>query len=421
MNTRTRSHQRLSYGVGSIGTGIFTTVPSVLLLYFLTVEVRIDAAIAGVIILIPKAIGLVGDPLIGVWADRLRHRSPCARQALMASGALLGGAGLWALFGMPQRYPGNALVPMLIYFLCTTGYSFFAVPYSALPAELDDRPEGRRALVSTRLGLAFLGVLIGGVSAPLVTERAGYPAMGIAMGAVCLVAMGAFVLTCRLNGAVVHTRPAEFVPDTVPASRLVSRPFFIQMSAFVMLLAAVGAFSALLPFLVRAMRASGDVVGIAMLINIVTALLFAALWPRLISRLGLRSVWQLAATTTCAAALMVGVAPSPGLMFFVGMSLGGVGLSGMQIAGFTGLADLTAEHLASGRGSGIITGIWMAGEKAGLASGPLLAGFGLKFLGETVADSAARSSVVLIPTVLAILAIVTIAFDPTGGRPSPRK
>ena len=418
MTRRGQSLDRLSYGVGSVGTGIFTTVPSVLLLYFLTVEVRLDAALAGTIILVPKALGLIGDPLIGTWADRLRRRSPIGRQLLMAAGALLAGTGLWALFALPQHTRGDALIPVLIFFACTTGYSLFAVPYSALPAELDGSEEGRRALVSTRLGMAFLGVLLGGVSAPMVAARVGYPVMGAMMGVVCVAAMGAFLITCPLADRGVEFRPEARLANIKPP-RLVTGPFAIQMLAFVLLLAAAGAFSSLLPFLVHDMGKSPDFVGLGMLVDIVAALLTSALWPILIRRLGLRTVWQLAAAVTGCCALTVGTASGPDLHFFIGMAIGGAGLSGVQIAGFTGLADLTATHLAQGRGGGLVTGIWMAGEKAGLASGPLLAGFGLKFLGLAAMGSAARTSIALIPAALAVAALVIITFDASGRRASP--
>lgn len=413
MSSSVQRYQRLTYGIGSVGTGIFTTVPSVLLLYFLTIEVHIDAALAGVIILLPKALGLIGDPLVGTWSDRLRRRSPIRRQVLMGAGALLAGVGLWALFTVPQRHPGDAILPALIFFACTTGYSLFAVPYSALPAELDESADGRRALVSTRLGLAFLGVLVGGVSAPIVAARVGYPVMGLVLGTICAAAMGIFLFTCRLTRDVVVPRP-DAATAGVDAPRLATKPFLIQMAAFVLLLAAAGAFSALLPFLVRDMGQSADIVGVAMLVDIVVALLTSMIWPILIRRLGLRTVWQMAAGVTCLSALVVGLAPGADAQFYLGMAIGGAGLSGVQIAGFTGLADLTAEHLSQGRGGGLITGVWMAGEKAGLASGPMLAGLGLKFLGVTVLGAAARSSIAFIPATLAVLAILTIAFDASG-------
>jgi GPH family glycoside/pentoside/hexuronide:cation symporter len=224
----------------------------------------------------------------------------------MATGAVIAGLGLWALFTVPQRHPGDLLVPGLIYLACTAGYSLFDVPYSALPAELDASPGGRRALVAVRLGLAFVGVLIGGVSAPIIAERAGHPAMGLVTGGACAAAMGVFLLTCRLPGP----RRASPAEPAVAARRprLLSRPFSLQVGAFVLLLAA-GTSSALLPFLVRDLG-GGEVIGGAMLINILVALATSAVWPRLIRDLGLRPVWVLASAVTALGALAVGLSPA---------------------------------------------------------------------------------------------------------------
>lgn len=400
----------LTYGVGSIGTGVFTTVPSVLLLYYLNKVVGIDAAIAGIVILIPKSLGLVGDPLVGAWADRLRSSAAFGRKALMWSGALLAGCGLWALFSLPHRSPGNVAIPAIIYFICTTGYSFFAVPYSSLPAELDDRPLGRQRLVATRLGISFLGTLIGGVVAPLIASRLGYPIMGAIVGVACIAAMGAFLLTCPLPQPRESARLATATATDEYRVLAGNRQLIIQMVAFILLLALLGTAAALLPFVVHDLGASSDVVGIAMLVDIVAALGSSALWPRLIRSLGLRTAWQLAAAITGVAAAMIGFAPSVGSFFYLGMALSGVGMAGVQITGFSGLADLTADLLERDRSIGLVTGIWMAGEKAGLAIGPLLAGFGLKFMGGALTLSAARSSLMIVPIVLAAMSIGVIAF-----------
>lgn len=412
----TASRHRLAYGIGSIGTGVFTTVPSVLLLYFLTVEIRIDAAVAGVIILVPKLLGLIGDPLVGTWSDRLRRRSPAGRRTLMIFGALLTGGGLWALFQIPQVYQANSLVPAVIYFGCTTGYSLFAVPYSALPAELAQHPVDLRALVSTRLGMAFLGTLIGGVSAPLLVARAGYPAMGMALGAVCVVSMCTFLLTCRPIGGAVSIEHSTARSIGVGMTNIATVPFKKYIIAFVLLLGAAGAFSALLPFLIHDMKANPDMVGAAMLVNIVAALLSSLVWPMLIRRARLQIIWLTAATLMFAAALTIAFAPGADLILFLGMTIGGAGFCGVQMAGFTGLADLTAEYLKQGQGGGFVTGIWMAGEKAGLACGPLLAGLGLQYMAFTTSGSAARSLMATIPTTLALLSIIVIGFERIGGK-----
>ena len=403
---------RLSYGIGSVGTGIFTTVPSVLLLYFLTTQVGIRPVVAGLIILMPKMIGLIGDPLVGRWSDYLRATSSTERRLLMIVGALMTGAGLGTLFSVPEMHHRNAFIPSIIYIVCTTGYSFFAVPYAALPAELERKAERYRALVSTRLTLAFLGTLIGGVTGPLLVAHFGYLTMGVVLGTTCLCAMFAFILTCKVR---LNVSLAERSRTTVQDVLLVVRgPFNRRVIAFVLLLAAAGAFTSLLPFEIRDMRASTDIVGLAMLVNIGSALVASLIWPLLIRRMHLDMTWYCAASLMALGAIGVAFAPGIGLVLFLGMAAGGAGFCGVQMAGFMALAEVTAVFESNEKGGGMLTGVWMAGEKAGLAFGPLLAGLGLQYVRLQISGSTSRSLIALIPTSLVVLSILTIGLVRIG-------
>lgn len=52
----------LVYGIGSVGTGIFSTVPGLLLLYFMTDALGVPAGIAGLVVALPKAWDAVFNP-----------------------------------------------------------------------------------------------------------------------------------------------------------------------------------------------------------------------------------------------------------------------------------------------------------------------------------------------------------------------
>jgi glycoside/pentoside/hexuronide:cation symporter, GPH family len=57
----------LSYAMGSFGTGVFSTVPAVLLLYFCTETLKISGSTASVRILLPKLWSIAWDRLVGSW------------------------------------------------------------------------------------------------------------------------------------------------------------------------------------------------------------------------------------------------------------------------------------------------------------------------------------------------------------------
>ena len=411
------SARRAFYGVGSIGTGVFTTVPSVLLLYFLTTEVHIQAAVAGLIVLIPKLLGVAGDPLVGLCSDRLSRRSRTPRAALMLLGAVMTGAGLWALFSLPQHRTGNVLLPGLVYAVCTAGYSMFAVPYSALPPELEARPDARGRLVSLRLGISFVGAVIGGVTAPLLAVRIGYPSMALSLGAVCVAAMSVSLLA---HPKVLSNQPARVSAQITPPARLTFDPAFgRRVIAFVLLLSSAGAFAALLPFLARDMGVNAGVVIAAMFVNLVMAALTSGLWSRLIRIGSLSAVWVCAAGAMAAGSIIIAFRSHPDLLFYLGAALGGVGFSGVQVAGFTSLADAAAAHLDRGGAGGLLTGLWMAGEKAGLAGGPMLVGLGLQFVQGGLQGSTSRTLLVAIPATLVTLAILALLLRAPGDQLRP--
>jgi len=77
----------VGYAAGSVGTGIFTTVPGLLLLTFMIRQLQVPAALAGLVILVPRLWDVVTDPFVGSLSDRTRTRWGPRRPWLLA-GAL---------------------------------------------------------------------------------------------------------------------------------------------------------------------------------------------------------------------------------------------------------------------------------------------------------------------------------------------
>ena len=61
---------RRGYGLGSVATGAFGTVPGLLLLPYLTDRLGIAAGLAGLIVLLPKAWDVLLNPIAGRVSDR---------------------------------------------------------------------------------------------------------------------------------------------------------------------------------------------------------------------------------------------------------------------------------------------------------------------------------------------------------------
>jgi GPH family glycoside/pentoside/hexuronide:cation symporter len=80
---------RRGYGLGSVATGSFGTVPGLLLLPYLTDRLGIAAGLAGLIVFLPKAWDVVLNPIAGRISDRSTHPGGRRRPFLIWSGTAL--------------------------------------------------------------------------------------------------------------------------------------------------------------------------------------------------------------------------------------------------------------------------------------------------------------------------------------------
>ena len=95
----------LGYGVGSVGTGVFSAVPGLLLLYYLTDVLGVSAAIAGAVLVVPKAWDVVLNPIVGAASDREAVRTGRRTRLLLIGGATLPFL-FAAMFAVPADSPG---------------------------------------------------------------------------------------------------------------------------------------------------------------------------------------------------------------------------------------------------------------------------------------------------------------------------
>ncbi|BAU87788.1 major facilitator superfamily MFS_1 [Streptomyces laurentii] len=152
---------RIGYGLGSLATGTFGTVPGLILLSYLTdvpAVPAVPAAVAGAAVFLPKAWDVLVNPLIGAAADRSRAHGGSRRPFLLAGAVTL--PPLFALiFAAPPLHGTGAAVYVAVLFLCAaTAYAVFQVPYVTMPAEMTEDPVERGRVLGWRVG--FLGAAI---------------------------------------------------------------------------------------------------------------------------------------------------------------------------------------------------------------------------------------------------------------------
>jgi Na+/melibiose symporter-like transporter len=404
-----------AYAVGSLGTGVFSTVPTVLLLYYCTETLLIPAALAGLLVFAPKAWAIIWDPLVGAWSDRTR--SPWGRRTpFLLIGAIGVAAGFVALFSAPD-WPLSALAWWvgIAYFFLATIYSIYAVPYIALPAEVARSDNERASLVSWRMVMAMTGVFIGAAVAPSLVSafgggRGGYASMSWVVGAVCLVAMLApLAVAPGRSKEPARTASAPIWRATREALR--AKGFAALAGSYFLQITSVGVLTASMPYLVSKvlMRPESDI-GVALAALIGGSVVTPPLWNWLGRKLGEKTslfaaIVFFAASTAGAAFAVMGQLSWPAMLCVFAAS--GVAFAGLSVLPFSMLAHLAhRERTRTGAAlEATYTGLWTASEKLGLAFGPALVAAALALGG----DGAVSPLVAIAPALMLTLAAALLA------------
>ncbi|UJW30824.1 MFS transporter [Saccharothrix sp. AJ9571] len=414
---------RLGYSVGSFVTGAFGTVPGLLLLPYLTDTMAVPGAIAGAIVLVPKAWDVLFNPVAGRISD-----ARLAKDGSRAKFLLFGGIGVAVLFAALFAHPGfgktwlDAAYVVAVFFLCATAFAFFQVPFNALPAELTPGYEERTRLNSWRIGVLALAILVSGGGAPAIVDIfggvPGYQAMGVVIGLVILAgALGVYF-------SIRHAPVAEIREPTTSWRDLLAtmkswRPFRWLLGVYFIQSLGIGTLLAGVSYVARYVLGDPGLQTLLFVGFVGPALLVMPLCMALGRRWG--KVTGLRVFTAVFAVALLGmlasrVLPVPAVFVFV--ALAGVGYAGIQVFPLAILPDLiTAEEERTGAArAGVAAGVWTAGETLGLALGPGLFGLILQLGGyvSSVDSSAAQpeSAVTailfgfsLLPAILVALAI----------------
>jgi glycoside/pentoside/hexuronide:cation symporter, GPH family len=375
---------RISYAMGSFGTGVFSTVPAVLLLYFCTETLKISGSVAALLILIPKLWSIAWDPLVGSWSDRSTSRWG-RRRPFMVVGVVGMVLAFVTLFNVPALSPWQTIAWVGVsYFALATLYSLFAVPYIAIPAEISDNQLSLAQLISWRMTLVMIGILAGAAIAPMIVEiggggRAGYGVMGWAIGGLCFIAMAMPLIMLRGRdrpaAGVLHDAVRSSLVTDILASmanlnfRRLSLAYLFQAMAF-------GAFAGILPYAITKGLGKSDAdIGTALAVYLAATIIAVPFWSWLGKKHGLRVALNWSAASYGVCALSVGLAILYQLDWVIALGLlaiAGIPFAGLQVLPFTLVGDVIRAEGADAEGR--FTGIWTAVEKLGLAIGAVMVG-----------------------------------------------
>lgn len=431
----------LAYGAGSIGAGIFSTIPGLLLLFYLTDTLAVPASIAGLAIVVPKVWDIITDPIVGAWSDR--SDTPWGRRRpFLLAGALTLPLCFIGLFAAPTGDPMLAFAWVIVAFcLAATAFTLFQVPYAAMPAEMTTDYHERTTLIAYRMAFLTLGILAGGALAPALVKSggggpAGYLQMAVVLSVITMLAMLIAFLGTRhapSTAAVAHTLGLRAQIGVALANRDYRR----LLIAYGLQCVALGAVLAAVPYFVRyTLGADEGVVTLLFVCLVAPAIVTMPLWTAISRRRGKRFAYVLAALIFAVmAASLIFAGPGPLVLVGVQVGLLGVGFAGLQVFPFALLPDLIdADAQRTGlRREGVFTALWFVGEKAGFATGAWLVsamlaatGFLERRAGELVIqpDTALLGihiAMAIVPAVLAVLSLPLLLHhvEPTRNENSP--
>jgi Na+/melibiose symporter-like transporter len=375
----------VSYGVGSVGTGVFATVPGLLLLYYLTDVLGVAAGLASLVLFVPKIWDAFLNPVVGTWSDRRGARRP-----FLLAGAVTLPLLFALLFSAPDLSPTMAAIyVMVVYTLAMTAFALFQIPYISMPAEMTDDYHERTRLMTIRMVLLTFGILLGGAVAPAISGgkeggRHGYLVMSVVVAVILAIAL----LTCWRGTAGARTAPpatGERISIRRQAAVIRANPGFVALVlAYSVQGIAISAMLAGAPYVATYVLGDSGLAAVLFVFLVAPAALVMPIWRRLSLTRGKLPCYSAASLLfgVVAATLAFGrIEPRP--LVYVQVALLGVGYAGMQLFPYAMLPDaVSADPRSAGEArAGIYTGVWQGVETIGYAVGPALYGLALAVTG----------------------------------------
>lgn len=384
----------LSWGIGTLGASLLLNGFAYMALFFLTTELGIAAALAGILIGASKVWDAVSNPAMGWLSDRTETRWGRRRPFLLL-GAVVASVAFAALYSTPPTLSPEAT---LIYASCAlvligTGYTIFNVPYMAMPAEMISSYQERSLMMSYRVFFIGVGTFVGGGAARKIVELAGGGAEGYATFGVTI-GLGIFIcMTLCFLG----TRNAPFTRRESAQSLslgeqwrlgLGNRPFVLLLGVKFTQLLGLAAATATLIFVVRFVmhkENAGSLMLWYVLVSSVIQIVTIPVWLALARRYEKRATYMLATAIFSLATLswLLVTPEEPAVFFYLRAAVKGFAAAGLLLMGQSMLPDtIEYDYRRTGlRREGVFSGLYSFVEKAAFAFAPAITGLVLGYFG----------------------------------------
>ncbi|WP_066817041.1 MFS transporter [Sphingomonas mali] len=409
---------KLSYGSGqAIEYAIATS--NTFLLFYLTTVCGLSGVAAGTVFFLSLAVDGLLDPLIGRVSDNWRSRLGRRLPFMMVSLLPMMAAAI-ALFSIPRGLSGTMLFVYALSFsiVLRASMSLFALPHSALTAELTDDYAERSVISGFRGLFAVVGTAACLVPAFLLIfagkgglqSRDAYPMFGawlailiLAFGLWCLLGAGRAILALPVPQTTTRNDGRHFIAEI---GSLFQNPSFVPLFIVaVLVLISQGVTSSLNLHAYRFFwHLPPEQLQLPILVMPIGMIVGTAVAALLVTRFEKRSVLTAAIITIVVGPILLPILVEAGLLqpgTFICLSLLianglvlGAGGTVCFVCFYSMMADAVDEHdyLFGVRCEALYAASLMLGAKAATGLGAFLAGLGLQLVGFSATDAAAPSA-----------------------------
>ena len=433
--------QKLGFGIFDLGGNMFFTLMSFWVLKYLTDTVGIAAVWAGTAVMIGKVWDAITDPMMGFITDRTLSRWG-RRRVYLLFGAVPMCLSMAFFFTAPVYLPSYMHFAWATFalILLNTAATITNVPYSSLTPELSSDYHEQSSLNGYRFGCAVFGTIAGagavqplvqlfaapGAADPLVDPR-GFSMMGLTLGAVIMI-----VTLITFFGTKEKKYSKEDLPTggffTTFLAVFKNKPYVLLLMTYALHITGITFLTTILAYYTENVLNRGDITTIAMILLLVTAMLFIPISVMVSKRIGKRRTYQICFFVLASAcALIYSLGHRMPVEFFFGvMVFAGIGVGFSYVAPFAMVPDVIEHGVATvgKRKEGAYYGMWTFTSKLGTALALFVTGHILEW-GGYIAQAgggaaiqpasvfyAIRIVVGPIPMVVLIAAAVVIQFYP---------
>lgn len=412
-NVKMKFKEKIGYGIGEVALNFLVGGISNYLFFFYTDVFGIGAGAVGIILLLSRIWDAVNDPLMGMIADRTNSKHGKYRPYILWGAIPVALFTVLAFMAIDVSYTWKIVWAAVTFNLWGMAFTFIAVPYNALMANLTTDSQERSSLGSIKSIFAAIGAMLVVVLAKPMTEALGQNLQEgyIYTYSIFAVLAVAIFLLCFFN------TKEKAIPQKKEKIKLKiqfkavwsNRPLISLILFFIFFQVAFSMFRSVEMYYFKYVLDRSELYTIAVLAGSLCAAVGMVFTPAIVKLMDKKYAALSGGVVGCLFFLLMYFIPNNITISFVGI-MGSYLFMSVPFALFIGMLPDTVEYgqWKSGvRAAGLIISAWTATQKAGMAIAAWLIGVVLDSAG-FIANQAQPQ--VVLNSMLALRTIIPVAL-----------